>query len=403
MNIGTKLLNAYSNSTRIRNCIEDYVASLHPFNIQIGWAIGKLDYKYPDKPDDGSTGYIAFNVLGKERMKLKTARYLIRKCKLNEVASLNDEQIRSLAEKINSLLWTDEELNNVELIRGKAITEAYKNEIGGSSCMTGCNSSYTKLYASNPTRFEMLIIRSGNDSARAIIHKLDNGRKLLGVVYTTAKHLYDKMQNYATKQNWILYVNRDQDKTTWIMSDLQYNDGEIPYMDILTSGEIYGNLLTVSYNTGSFELCNQNGDLEGGYHCENCGDRIYEDDIYNDDNGNIYCEYCFNEKFIWCPDCESVTHNNDTVYIQGKEIHICQYCADKHYYKCENCEDYFTINSVLGLNDDTYCKNCFDQIVDYCEDCGEAFCIEDLTSVNDSGLLCDDCATTQQECEGIIP
>ncbi|KKK84203.1 hypothetical protein LCGC14_2785740, partial [marine sediment metagenome] len=292
MNTKIKLLNPVLNSTRIRNYIEDYVASLFPFDLQIGWFMGRINYKYPGKPDDESTGFIAFDVPGKDRLKLKTARYLIRKCKLNEVASLNDEQIRSLAEKINSLLWTDEELNNVELIRGKAITEAYENEIGGSSCMTGCNSSCTRLYALNPTRFEMLIIRSGNDSARAIIHKLDNGRKLLGVVYTTAEHLYDKMQNYATKQNWILYANKDQDKITWIMSDLQYNDGEIPYMDVLTSGEIHDNLLTVSYNSGSFELCNQNGDLEGGYHCENCGDYIYEDDVYNDGDGNVYCEYC---------------------------------------------------------------------------------------------------------------
>ncbi len=262
MNIEIKLLNACSNSTRIRNCIEDYVASLYPFNLQISWAMGELDYKYPDKPDDGSTGFIAFNVPGKDRLKLTTARYLTRKCKLNEVAFLNDKQIRFLAEKINSLLWTVEELINIELIRGSDITEAYYNEVGGNSCMTSSNCNYTKLYEINPTRFEMLIIRNDNDSARAIIHKLDNGQKLLGTVYTTAEHLCNKMQNYAAKQNWILHKDACfSDKNTWIMSDLHFCDGEMPFMDVLTNGTICGNLLTVSYNSGTFELKNTYGTL----------------------------------------------------------------------------------------------------------------------------------------------
>lgn len=401
MNIGVKLLNPVLNCTRIRNCIEDYVMSIHPFDLQIGWFMGNINYQYPDKPEDGSTGFIAFNVQGKNRLKIKTARYLTRKCKLNAGASLDDEQIRILAEKINSLLWTDEELNNIELIRGEAITEAYENEVGGSSCMTGCNSSYTGLYASNPTRFEMLIIRSGNDSARAIIHKLDNGQKLLGTIYTTAEHLFDMMKNYADEQDWIVRTSYDGNKSSWIMSGLHFCDGEIPYMDVLTNGEINGNLLTVSYNSGGFELQNQNGDL-GGYQCENCGDCVREDDICSDDDGNTYCQYCFDENFIYCPDCETTTHHNDVVFIQIEEIYVCQYCADKHYYKCEECNSYFKLDDIQILNDSAYCENCFDEIANCCENCNEAFYTEDLVTVNDSGPLCADCAVEVQKEEGII-
>ncbi len=400
MNIGVKLLNAGSNSTRIRNCIEDYVASLHPFNLQIGWALGAINYRYPDKPDDSSIGFIAFDVPGKERLKLKTARYLTRKCKLNEVAVLNDEQIRILAEKINGLLWTVDELNDVELICGRAITEAYSDEVGGSSCMSGCNSSYTRLYEVNPTRFEMLIIRNDNDSARAIVHKLDNGQKLMGVIYATAEHLLDMMENHANSQGWLTCNNTDRcNRNSWVMSDLQFCEGEIPYMDTLTSGSINGNLLTVSYNSGEFELQNTNGNLDDYYQCENCGDCLHEDDTYSDDNGNIYCEYCFNENFIYCPDCEDVTRSTDTVYIQDKEICICQHCADKNYYRCETCNEYRTLDSMKIFDDNPYCENCFDEIADCCEDCNEAFYTEDLTTVGDSDPLCEDCATTRQERE----
>ncbi len=402
MNIGTKLLNACSNSTRIRNCIEDYVASLHPFDLTIGWSLGKLDYKYPDKLDDGSTGYIAFNVPGKDRLKLKTVRYLTRKCRLKEVASLNDEQIRILAEKINGLLWTVKELNDVELVRGSDITEAYRNEVGGGSCMTGGCSNYTKLYEANPTRFEMLIIRNGNDSARAIIHKLDNDRKLLGVIYATAKHLLDKMEKHAIEQNWILCAGHGQDKSSWVMSGLNYCDGEIPYMDILTSGEICGGLLTVSYDSGDFVIQNQDGRLGSGYCCDNCGDRVREDDAYSNNDENVYCEYCFNENFTCCPDCNDTVYNNDAVHVQDSDIYVCQRCADENYHSCETCGNYYTVDGMQFLDDYVYCEKCFAGMADYCEGCNEAFLTGELTSVNDSGLLCADCVAAIQKSEGVI-
>lgn len=401
MNTSIKLLNPVSNCTRIQNCIEDYIASLYPFNLQISWNLGKLDYKYPDKPDDGSIGYIAFNVSGKDRLKLKTTRYLTRKCKLNEVASLNNERIRILAEKINSLLWTVKELNDVELIHGSDITEAYYNKVGGSSCMTGSSSDYTKLYETNPTRFEMLTMRNDNDSARAIIHKLDNNQKLLGVIYATAKHLCDKMEDYARQQGWIL-VDVDTDKSMLIMSGLNYCNGEIPYMDVLTSGEICGGLLTASYNSGNFDLQTTDGTLDDGYQCETCGDYVSEDDLYRDDDETVYCEHCFNENFICCPDCEGWVHNNDAVLIQGKEIYACQYCADKNYHSCETCGDYYTLDDMQILDNSAYCERCFDDIAGYCENCNETFLIEELTSVNDSRLLCADCITAIQESKGVI-
>lgn len=399
MNIGVKLLNAGSNSTRIRNCIEDYVASLHPFDLQIGWALGAINYRYPDKPDDSSTGFIAFDVPGKERLKLKTARYLTRKCKLNEVAVLNDEQIRILAEKINGLLWTVDELNDVELVRGKAITEAYYNEVGGSSCMTGCNSSHTRLYEVNPTRFEMLIIRSNNDSARAIVHKLDNGRKLMGVVYTTAEHLLGMMENYADSQGWLTCNNTNQsNRNFWVMSDLHFCKGEMPYMDVLTEGSVDNGLLTVSHNSGIFELQNTDGYIDC-YICIACSDILNEDTAYSDNNGETYCEHCFYEIFLRCKHCAAIVHKEDAIFVEDAEIYVCQGCASDHYYCCEICNEYSTLDNMQIFDNNTYCEGCFDKIANHCEDCGEPFYTKDLTTVGDSGPLCEDCAITRQECE----
>ena len=402
MDTGIKLLNPVSNCTRIRNCIEDYVMSLFPFDLQIGWFMGTIDYRYPDKPEDKSTGFLSYNAKAVNgRLKLKTARYLTRRCSLNE--HLNDEQIRVLAEKINSMLWTDEELNNVEILHGSDITNAYKKEIGGSSCMTGYNSEYTGLYASNLTRFGMLVIRNGNDSARAIVHHLDNGRKLLGCVYTTAEHLLGKMNSYAIQQGWYNYRDlNDVDESTLVMSHLYFKEGEIPYMDVLTQGEICGDLLTVSYNNGSFSLQNQDGTLEGGYHCEHCGDYIHVDDTFSSDNGNTYCEECFDELFIICQKCNCVVCKDDSIHIEDVELDVCQYCAYNAYHQCKTCGEYHSIDDTHFVNGSAYCESCFDDIADTCAECGETYLLEDLASVSGSEPLCDECGDAVQEERGVV-
>jgi len=405
MNTDIKLLYPVSNTTRIRNCIEDYVASIHPFHLQIGWFMGKIDYLYPDKPEDGTTGYIAYGKDG-GRVKLKTARYLTRKCGLNTHISigdtlLNDEQIRSLAEKINNLLWTDEELNCIELISGKAITQAYSDSVGGSSCMTGGCSDYTGLYAANPTRFQMLIARNGNDSARAIVHILDNGQKILGRIYTTAQHLINTMDDYAKSNGWLNGNDLSNDqKDTAIMSGLNFDDGEIPYMDTLTQGEIIHGLLTISYSGGEYDLRNQDGSLNGNsYVCENCSERVHEDDAYSDENGDIYCEYCFNENFIWCnyQHCNSCVPVNDTVHIKDEDVKVCSVCASDHYYVCDCCGDHYTLDGLQFIVDDAYyCSSCFDEHANCCSDCGETFFNDDLITVDDE-LFCCVCANQAQE------
>lgn len=401
MGTEVKLLMSVTNCTRIRNCIEDYVASEFPFDLEIGWAMGKINYRYPDKPDDATTRFISFNAKsGGDRLKLKTARYLTRKCGLNE--HLNDGQIRFLAEKINLLLWTEEELNSVKLLRGPAITEAYNDEIGGNSCMTGCNSSYTRLYEVNPTRFEMLVIRSDNDSARGIVHHLDDGRILLGKVYTTAEHLLETIDNYAEQQGWLNMATLDSiDKDTLIMSGLKFCKSEIPYMDVLTQGEVCDNLLTVSYNTGLFNLQNQNGSLSD-YICETCGGYIYEDDIYSGNYGDSYCQSCFEDNFIICDCCNDIICSGDSIFIEGKGISTCQNCADSHYYSCKTCGEYHEVGNMRFFNDTAYCEDCYDDVANSCVKCGEEFAFEDLSSISGSEPMCPDCAIEIQEAEGII-
>ena len=105
----------------------------------------RLNELQPDKPDDGTTGFLAYNVgADKPRMKIKIGRFLTKKLQLNS-GYLNDQIIQKIANEISMFLWSK---ICIELVNGSKITDNYENEIGSSSCMTGEYADYTRLYES---------------------------------------------------------------------------------------------------------------------------------------------------------------------------------------------------------------------------------------------------------------
>jgi hypothetical protein len=200
----------------------------------------------PSPPLDGSNGYISFNVIDKDmkildkpRVKITTPKFLVRKLGLKEF--FNDKTIRKISDNINSKFYGE---INIRLDKGKKITENYKNEVGGHSCMTGSYAHCTKLYEMNPNRFEQLVFIYANDSARAIVSKLDNGEKYCDRCYSTSRFLYAKLQEYSREQGW--YQSADEDL---IISGLNFQDGCVPYMDTFNHYKIVNNKLNIFYST----------------------------------------------------------------------------------------------------------------------------------------------------------
>jgi len=342
----------------------------------------KIQQLQPDKPEDGDTGKIAFNVLGKNRMKIKTGRFLTRKLNLNN-GFLPDMAIVEITDKINMLLFPD---IKAEIVSGIELTENYYQKTGGRSCMTESNSEYTRLYERNPDKVQMLTMYFNNDSARAILWKLDNGRYFLDRVYATCEMLKEKMCDYACEHNWLQKAIPTYNSRDLIVSNLQYNDGEIPYMDTLTSGCTCGAGLTVSANGCSdYELTNENGELQSGYSCECCGENVSEDESCFTDNG-VYCESCFSENFSYCEQCNETVSTDDIVKIEDTDEYYCSYCANQKAHKCEDCGDY-NKDDIVEIEGDTYCLSCAENYAK-CDDCGEQFLDSDC--INEDGL-CEDC------------
>ena len=379
----------YIHKTVYENAIDKQQWVLHRHSVR-----RRLEQLEPDIPIDGSANRIAFNVgNGKPRMKIKTGRFLTKKLQLNS-GYMNDQMIQSIASKINMHLFASE--IRVKLLNGSKITEAYKNEVGTSSCMTGYDAGKTRMYESNPDRFQMLTMHYADNSARAIVHKLDNGKYLLDRVYSDDEELKDKMRDYAKDHDWYYRENDEpcgygisgiDDYSGIIVSGLVYDYGEIPYMDTLTEYRISGYKMDIFHSCAGYSadgnLDNTNGSLEECNTCEDCGETMCEDETYCI-NDSYLCRECVDENYTFCERCEEYCRNDDCTHIADKNIYVCDYCADHHYNRCEDCNDYY--ESLTSINDEKYvCESCLD---DYClcEGCDQWFTSDDITNGH-----CEDC------------
>ncbi len=365
-----------------------------------------LNRYQPDKPDDGTAGFLAYSVGdNKSRMKIKTGRFLTKKLGLNN-DYLNCQSIQKIANIINDALFDTNMI--IELVHGGKITDNYRNSIGGSSCMTENDGGYTRMYENNPDRFQQLTMKYCNGSARAIVHKLDNGKYLMDRIYSD-NDLSGKMQDYAIKQGWFyrwsneasthgICFNGDKidDYNEMIVSGLSYDNGEVPYMDTLTEYRLQGSKMDIFHGRASYSsdgtLDSTKGQLENRISCENCGETMSDDDTFNAGD-TILCRDCYGENYFYCESCNEDFHNNDGVYIEDDEVRVCQSCADNsgNYYQCDNCDKYHSQPTTETNDAYNLCESCLFDKYTVCESCDGWYPSSDI---NDDGL-CADCIEKQ--------
>lgn len=352
----------------------------------------KLEKLNPEIPKDNTPGFISFDVPNKARMRIRTQRFLTRKLNLNNIY-LPDHLISNIANKINSVLFPG---IKTKLIRGKDITEAYCKSVGGGSCMTGSCASCTKLYEMNPDKIQMLTMYYINDSARAILYKLDDDKGYyLDRVYASCRLLEDKMYAYADNNGWyrrgkLCNLTADE-KDNLVISNLHYEDGHIPYMDTF-GGSICNGMLTLSYSSYDIDLDSTNGYIGDGYVCEWCEEHVHEDNTVSIGD-YICCEDCVNEHFTFCERCSEYVKNDDAVHIEDTGKYVCRYCAENNYTRCEDCGNYNDSDYAI-VESDCICLECLENSGKYiqCMKCCEWFYEE-----NTEDGHCEDCKPEEDD------
>ena len=376
----------YGDSERIRRCMVWKIGIMAPdrYNKLLSTVNKAMkDKAVQPSSEDGKISYLRNG----KRYRLTTRRFLTRILKLNE--SLSDKSLDFLAAEIDKQLAVKSE---IRLLKGDEIRTAYANCVGGSSCMTGDNSEYVGLYVDNPRKIRLAVCRINHESARCIVWKTNRGLvhdRIYGDSERTRELLSDTLKRQNIPNAFLGFLH---DKL--YVRELWYTDGEIPYCDTFRGGQVQGegkiSLKNGSWETDNYVLESQEGllDDEDSCHCTNCEDRI--DDIYFVGN-DPYCQYCFDEYFNTCYQCNEPIIN-DAVIRGPDDNSYCKDCHDEKFKLCNICEEYFDNDDMKqGPDCEHYCEDCYDANFMLCYDCEEYFDNDDIEQGPDYNSYCKDC------------
>jgi hypothetical protein len=208
-----------------------------------------------------------------------------------------------------------------DVVLGKYITDAYKEEWGAHSCMTGSYAAYTKFLAKNKQAVQMLLFKDKAVKARALLWTTNEGDKVLDRIYPNSGYHVAMMQKWATDQGFIYRANNSlpsgltvmlSNKKTYSVSITNLDD-IWSYMDTFTFGK--GTqphyTLTNGYDSScSFDLQTTGGARNNYPTCHHCSvvlgplDDIYEAYLGVGTIKRLFCESCKGSVVLQCQGCK---------------------------------------------------------------------------------------------------
>lgn len=101
--------------------------------------------------------------------------------------------------------------------------------------------------------------------------------------------------------------------------------------------------------------------------CCACGDNIHGQQYHA--NYDVYCEYCFNEYYKECGECNQTVDRDDAVYSKRVGEDLCAPCLSAHYFHCEICSDWVHNDNKWEHEDKVMCSSCRDGSYTICDSC----------------------------------
>jgi hypothetical protein len=205
----------------------------------------------------------------------------------------------------------------------------------------------------------------GHIAARVIV-ATRRGRFVPGPIYTNSNVAGDLLEKHIQALKALPREGEDFESNTWIncrLNKIEHNGGFIlPYLDTYQGAkETDSHIKICSSSNADFELSDTGGVVypNGGFVCNECDERLHEDDSFHDDNGTCYCESCYNERFTMCDHCYDTTAREDIVNILDWRGHYvdcaCSRCVNSGDIDCVEIDlDFYELDSTVTDSDGNF-------------------------------------------------
>lgn len=361
-----------------------------------------------------------------KRRRTTLGRYLARNWHLTI-----DPKVEAAIAEITSgmkqhLLGRDAINEEFALLSGGEISEAYKNSVGGNSCMTGIaglSSDHKNIatiqhwYSMWGDRLRLLVWNK--TKGRALYWRDDKGEMFVDRIYGCGQLGICRFQEWARLHKArMIYQSRDIDASVTL--GIEALKHEVPYLDSFkyvsedgifynkSEGKKYKYILAITdgnWERASVVECSDCGKImpmrdgnftrteAGGvicarcrdnyYHCANCNDWCRHGGEDRIAGRHAFCQQCFETVTHNCGICESrywdVPRDWDSMYLTLREQPaggnrrrptpnpkpeepICQICKEREFDTCSGCRKEFRKNK-LKVQSNGLCGGY------YCEGC----------------------------------
>jgi hypothetical protein len=291
----------------------------------------------PSEDMPGKIAYSADPENPKRRTRTSLGRFLIRNCDIPDSGRLTMAVSRAMA-AVTELYPIEDQF---EILTGKAIETAYRNNVGSSSCMAGGQGQGRMgWYVDNPDKVGLLVWRK--TQGRALLWTCDDGRRFLDRIYAgdidAAVRAY---KGYAAAHDITMGHSFGRPAKDCVVT-LQQN-GTKPYLD--------------SFQPHGARL------LAGCVGCGDCGLPHPSYELEKQD-GRQVCAKCATQ-YKPCPCCDKKMKASGSACQTMDGKHICGECAkDGRKWKlCVYCGKYARPKDAReGKSGAQYCVNCIREV-----------------------------------------
>lgn len=261
---------------------------------------------------------------------------------------------------------------------GEGIHDVFEKYRPG-SCMAGsCCRDMREIYAVNPDSIGIIYSVRSNDnplieSTFSALFWIGKKRVYLDRMYSSGSYShtvqYDWLCNHLETihgKPCVPIYNRSQKRPQWektVTFRLKDSGNPLPYIDSLYVVKKYDGThvwLTTEEDASEIHCRDTSGTYPDGRdrcQCCECGCRMDDDDSRSDENGNTYCESCWNDNFAYCN-----WNEQDYPVDEVSEQEVYSY-GSRYRQRYHSGRDYNLTWSTITISD-TALSDCFTELHD---------------------------------------